>query len=116
MSDKEVPDKLEQGRLVEKERNRSTDFPSPARQEEIDEGCSKDSINNGNSVSMAPRTEIFNEAGKNKLPKPSKTEPCPRCKSNDTKFCYFNNYNLKQPRFYCRVRVCRIPFLYGKFG
>lgn len=28
--------------------------------------------------------------------------PCPRCKSMDTKFCYYNNYNVKQPRHFCK--------------
>lgn len=28
---------------------------------------------------------------------------CPRCHSNDTKFCYFNNYSVEQPRYYCRA-------------
>ena len=28
--------------------------------------------------------------------------PCPRCQSLDTKFCYFNNYNAKQPRHFCK--------------
>ncbi|KAL3505227.1 hypothetical protein ACH5RR_035068 [Cinchona calisaya] len=27
---------------------------------------------------------------------------CPRCDSNNTKFCYFNNYNLSQPRHFCK--------------
>jgi hypothetical protein len=36
------------------------------------------------------------------LPKPDYTVSCPRCKSDDTKFCYYNNYNIKQPRFYCK--------------
>ena len=35
-------------------------------------------------------------------PKPDYHVACPRCKSNETKFCYYNNYNIKQPRFYCR--------------
>ncbi|KAG1347361.1 dof zinc finger protein DOF1.7-like [Cocos nucifera] len=26
---------------------------------------------------------------------------CPRCGSCDTKFCYYNNYSLSQPRYYC---------------
>ncbi|WOH03457.1 hypothetical protein DCAR_0622855 [Daucus carota subsp. sativus] len=30
---------------------------------------------------------------------------CPRCESLNTKFCYYNNYNLAQPRFYCKA--CR---------
>ncbi|KAJ1263644.1 hypothetical protein BS78_09G201400 [Paspalum vaginatum] len=29
--------------------------------------------------------------------------PCPRCSSRDTKFCYFNNYNVNQPRHFCRA-------------
>ncbi|GAA0172338.1 hypothetical protein LIER_43924 [Lithospermum erythrorhizon] len=27
---------------------------------------------------------------------------CPRCDSENTKFCYYNNYNLSQPRHYCK--------------
>ncbi|CAL0306453.1 unnamed protein product [Lupinus luteus] len=34
--------------------------------------------------------------------KPDKIIPCPRCKSMETKFCYFNNYNVNQPRHFCR--------------
>nr|BAA78576.1 Dof zinc finger protein [Oryza sativa Japonica Group] len=29
--------------------------------------------------------------------------PCPRCRSRDTKFCYFNNYNVNQPRHFCKA-------------
>ena len=38
-----------------------------------------------------------------KLPRPEGIACCPRCKSEDTKFCYYNNYNIKQPRFFCKV-------------
>ncbi|XP_058772489.1 cyclic dof factor 1-like [Vicia villosa] len=34
--------------------------------------------------------------------KPDIIVPCPRCKSTDTKFCYYNNYNVKQPRHFCK--------------
>uniref|UniRef100_A0A5B6YKS4 Dof zinc finger protein n=1 Tax=Davidia involucrata TaxID=16924 RepID=A0A5B6YKS4_DAVIN len=27
---------------------------------------------------------------------------CPRCDSTNTKFCYYNNYNLSQPRHFCK--------------
>lgn len=37
-----------------------------------------------------------------RLRKPDKPRPCPRCESMDTKFCYFNNYNVNQPRHFCR--------------
>ncbi|GJN33700.1 hypothetical protein PR202_gb22321 [Eleusine coracana subsp. coracana] len=41
-------------------------------------------------------------------PAPTKAEeqaagdPCPRCESRDTKFCYYNNYNTSQPRHFCK--------------
>ncbi|KAJ8430938.1 hypothetical protein Cgig2_021870 [Carnegiea gigantea] len=34
--------------------------------------------------------------------RPDKILPCPRCSSSDTKFCYFNNYNVNQPRHFCK--------------
>ncbi|KAK7347286.1 hypothetical protein VNO80_21814 [Phaseolus coccineus] len=37
------------------------------------------------------------------LKKPDKVLPCPRCKSMDTKFCYYNNYNVNQPRYFCKA-------------
>ncbi|XP_008806927.1 dof zinc finger protein 2-like [Phoenix dactylifera] len=30
---------------------------------------------------------------------------CPRCNSTNTKFCYYNNYSLTQPRYFCKT--CR---------
>lgn len=36
------------------------------------------------------------------LKKPDKILPCPRCNSRDTKFCYYNNYNVNQPRHFCK--------------
>jgi hypothetical protein len=48
-------------------------------------------------------------------PKPHKSQrrppgqQCPRCNSKNTKFCYYNNYNVKQPRYYCRVRQHTAP-------
>ncbi|GMI98213.1 cycling DOF factor 2 [Hibiscus trionum] len=36
------------------------------------------------------------------LKKPTKILPCPRCNSMDTKFCYYNNYNVNQPRHFCK--------------
>ncbi|KAI4385099.1 hypothetical protein MLD38_003160 [Melastoma candidum] len=28
---------------------------------------------------------------------------CPRCDSSNTKFCYYNNYNITQPRHFCKT-------------
>ncbi|KAI4299401.1 hypothetical protein L6164_032868 [Bauhinia variegata] len=32
-------------------------------------------------------------------------QKCPRCESANTKFCYYNNYSLSQPRYFCKT--CR---------
>ncbi|KAM0967898.1 hypothetical protein ACFX2I_016275 [Malus domestica] len=46
-------------------------------------------------------------------PPPQQTEPlhCPRCDSDNTKFCYYNNYNLAQPRHFCKS--CRRYWTHG---
>jgi hypothetical protein len=40
-----------------------------------------------------------------KIPQPEPGLKCPRCESTNTKFCYFNNYSLSQPRHFCKA--CR---------
>ncbi|ERN05743.1 hypothetical protein AMTRI_Chr10g231940 [Amborella trichopoda] len=35
-------------------------------------------------------------------PHPTQSLKCPRCDSTNTKFCYYNNYNLCQPRHFCK--------------
>ncbi|KAI5059225.1 hypothetical protein GOP47_0025544 [Adiantum capillus-veneris] len=37
-----------------------------------------------------------------KAPHPPHILKCPRCTSSDTKFCYYNNYSLSQPRYFCK--------------
>ncbi|CAN6329505.1 unnamed protein product [Urochloa humidicola] len=51
-------------------------------------------------VSMAERARLARVP----LPEPG-TLRCPRCDSTNTKFCYFNNYSLSQPRHFCKA--CR---------
>lgn len=38
-------------------------------------------------------------------PQQQQQEPlrCPRCDSSNTKFCYYNNYSLSQPRHFCKA-------------
>ncbi|KAL6553258.1 hypothetical protein OROGR_007100 [Orobanche gracilis] len=36
---------------------------------------------------------------------------CPRCDSPNTKFCYYNNYSLSQPRYFCKA--CRRYWTHG---
>ncbi|XP_051213599.1 cyclic dof factor 1 [Lolium perenne] len=55
------------------------------------------------SKSEAAKTEGDGSSGEKViLKKPDKILPCPRCNSMDTKFCYYNNYNIHQPRHFCR--------------
>ncbi|PKU66453.1 cyclic dof factor 3 [Dendrobium catenatum] len=54
-----------------------------------------------------PKSEQDNKesgtSGEDKvLKKPDKVLQCPRCNSMDTKFCYYNNYNVNQPRHFCK--------------
>lgn len=49
--------------------------------------------------SMAERARLAN------VPLPEAALKCPRCESINTKFCYFNNYSLTQPRHFCKT--CR---------
>ncbi|PSR93098.1 Dof zinc finger protein like [Actinidia chinensis var. chinensis] len=49
--------------------------------------------------SMAERARLA------KVPLPEAALKCPRCESTSTKFCYFNNYSLTQPRHFCKT--CR---------
>ncbi|XP_009758434.1 dof zinc finger protein DOF2.1 [Nicotiana tabacum] len=39
-----------------------------------------------------------------KKPRPGaeQAQKCPRCDSTNTKFCYYNNYSLTQPRYFCK--------------
>ncbi|GLT79792.1 hypothetical protein SLA2020_512670 [Shorea laevis] len=40
-----------------------------------------------------------------KKARPPEQLNCPRCNSTNTKFCYYNNYSLTQPRYFCKT--CR---------
>jgi len=58
---------------------------------------------NGEEVSVSV-SAVTQEEKKEQcsLKKPDKLIPCPRCDSVDTKFCYYNNYNINQPRHFCK--------------
>ncbi|GLT80946.1 hypothetical protein SLA2020_523570 [Shorea laevis] len=47
------------------------------------------------------------KAGENQNQPHQQHQPqkCPRCDSLNTKFCYYNNYSLSQPRYFCKT--CR---------
>uniref|UniRef100_I1NM78 Dof-type domain-containing protein n=1 Tax=Oryza glaberrima TaxID=4538 RepID=I1NM78_ORYGL len=54
------------------------------------------------SMTEDVKTEPDGSVPEKILKKPDKILPCPRCNSMETKFCYFNNYNVHQPRHFCR--------------
>ncbi|CAM8958505.1 unnamed protein product [Rhodiola kirilowii] len=61
-------------------------------------------VGGGNSSSIRPGS-MADRARQAKIPQPEPGLKCPRCESTNTKFCYFNNYSLTQPRHFCKM--CR---------
>lgn len=46
---------------------------------------------------------VCTKAQQDKKPRPPEQAlKCPRCDSTNTKFCYYNNYSLTQPRYFCK--------------
>ncbi|KAK8628214.1 hypothetical protein V6N13_063924 [Hibiscus sabdariffa] len=81
----------------------------PVPESYIHVGDSSSDITNSETETSQPNdkvkdelVEINNRAEDKVFKKPDKILPCPRCNSLDTKFCYFNNYNVSQPRHFCR--------------
>nr|GMD58665.1 dof zinc finger protein DOF5.7-like [Ipomoea batatas] len=66
-------------------------------------------LGGGESNNNAPKLSITdNSSGPLVSSSPtsrSENLRCPRCDSSNTKFCYYNNYNLTQPRHFCKT--CR---------
>ncbi|KAI3457976.1 hypothetical protein Pfo_014639 [Paulownia fortunei] len=56
---------------------------------------------------VKPVDQNSRPGGIEKKPRPQKEQAlnCPRCSSTNTKFCYYNNYSLSQPRYFCKT--CR---------
>lgn len=53
---------------------------------------------------MASTGRVMDKAGQ-EPPQQQQQPPlkCPRCDSSNTKFCYYNNYSLSQPRHFCKA-------------
>ncbi|KNA11340.1 hypothetical protein SOVF_136060 isoform B [Spinacia oleracea] len=63
---------------------------------------------NNNNNNPRPITPIVGVGiGEQRKARPQKDQNvnCPRCNSTNTKFCYYNNYSLTQPRYFCKT--CR---------
>ncbi|KAK4741837.1 hypothetical protein SAY87_025425 [Trapa incisa] len=61
----------------------------------------QEEVRNSDKNSNSERTGTGNT---NKPPPPAEQSSlkCPRCESTNTKFCYYNNYSLSQPRYFCK--------------
>ncbi|KAG8074449.1 hypothetical protein GUJ93_ZPchr0006g40966 [Zizania palustris] len=57
-------------------------------------------------AAQQPRPNSMAERARQaRAPQPEPALKCPRCDSTNTKFCYYNNYSLSQPRHFCKT--CR---------
>ncbi|KAI4296772.1 hypothetical protein L6164_036697 [Bauhinia variegata] len=57
-------------------------------------------------VSMASSStggRVMEKPGQELLQLQQQALKCPRCDSSNTKFCYYNNYSLSQPRHFCKA-------------
>ncbi|KAF8088021.1 hypothetical protein N665_0557s0021 [Sinapis alba] len=54
---------------------------------------------------MAVAAAAMMDGGRRLRPPHDHPQKCPRCESTHTKFCYYNNYSLSQPRYFCKT--CR---------
>ncbi|KAL2498979.1 Dof zinc finger protein DOF5.7 [Abeliophyllum distichum] len=64
--------------------------------------------NNTLEAAKSVRKDDSNGSNSRKTTAARQQEPslnCPRCDSPNTKFCYYNNYSLTQPRHFCKT--CR---------
>lgn len=59
----------------------------------------------GGGTGLVKAGSMGEQARLAKIPQPETALKCPRCESTNTKFCYFNNYSLTQPRHFCKT--CR---------
>ncbi|KAI3421437.1 Dof-type domain-containing protein [Psidium guajava] len=59
------------------------------------------------TATTTPKPSSSSSSALERKPRPQKEQAlnCPRCNSTNTKFCYYNNYSLTQPRYFCKT--CR---------
>lgn len=63
------------------------------------------SHNNNNNSNLSKPSSSSSSFEKRVRPQKAAAVNCPRCDSTNTKFCYYNNYSLSQPRYFCKT--CR---------
>ncbi|KAJ9136143.1 hypothetical protein P3X46_033251 [Hevea brasiliensis] len=52
---------------------------------------------------MEKRGQELSQPQHHQQQQPQQALKCPRCDSSNTKFCYYNNYSLSQPRHFCKA-------------
>lgn len=96
----------------EKSMDKEEDRANSTLSEEVTEPNTTSTLNENPTTASAETESANAKASKSQeeqseqqdktLKKPDKILPCPRCNSMDTKFCYYNNYNVNQPRHFCK--------------
>ncbi|XP_039067401.1 dof zinc finger protein DOF3.6-like isoform X2 [Hibiscus syriacus] len=91
--DWQQPQTHQQAGVINNERHGNFQLPPPST------AAGDGGAGGKKSNSMAERARLA------RIPQPESALKCPRCESTNTKFCYFNNYSLSQPRHFCKT--CR---------
>ncbi|KAI3794000.1 hypothetical protein L1987_36625 [Smallanthus sonchifolius] len=100
-------DQSEEG-SVDKEEDRthsstvSEEITEPTATSVLNENPKTPSADSESATAKVSKSEEEQSEQEKTLKKPDKILPCPRCNSMDTKFCYYNNYNVNQPRHFCK--------------
>ncbi|TVU06189.1 hypothetical protein EJB05_49388, partial [Eragrostis curvula] len=71
-------------------------------------GCVQDVVDTmeeARNVKQAQEQAVSGDGVQMPRPQLEEALKCPRCDSNNTKFRYYNNYNMSQPRYLCKT--CR---------
>ncbi|XWS48006.1 hypothetical protein CRYUN_Cryun13aG0034900 [Craigia yunnanensis] len=117
VEEEEQKEKTEQDSLAEKtvETGQEDDIPPSNREETTNPETSPEPNVNPKTPSIDEETGKIktgksdkkqsdaNNSQEKTLKKPDKILQCLRCNSMDTKFCYYNNYNINQPRHFCKA-------------
>ncbi|KAI4343887.1 hypothetical protein L6164_011184 [Bauhinia variegata] len=98
------------GNVSERAQEKDGDLSPYSSSERLAEGTvnpktpSKDEETAKSTSDRSEKEESDGNKWQEKSPKkPDKILACPRCNSMDTKFCYYNNYNVNQPRYFCKA-------------
>ncbi|KAI9075449.1 hypothetical protein K1719_042574 [Acacia pycnantha] len=77
------------------------EWPHPQRQDHEIDDQKVSTASSSSSSSAAQR--VMEKPNQELLQQQQEALKCPRCDSSNTKFCYYNNYSLSQPRHFCKA-------------